>query len=321
MKLAVTIDVEEEGLFNGSYPFRNISVKNIACLKKLDPIFTELKIRPTLFISYQVANHQAQAKEVLRLINKWGGEAGAHLHPWNTPPEGPSPHPEPVPSEWMNETLLKAKLDTLLKTIRRLDIKPVSFRMGRFNMGPKMFQALEDAKIKVDSSISPMRKYYGGPAHIIGLTDPYFPEARNPLIKGTSRILEVPLTILPLTRNMGLFLDHLENKKLLPQTWVSWFSMYLGSLSAQPMATGLIGLKAAVNRHRARNGKVLTLYFHSSELFPGGCPQHPTKEHTARFLEKLQDYFSWLINDLKMESLTVSELYDHFQQRNHGPEV
>ena len=78
--------------------------------------------------------------------------------------------------------------------------------MGRFNMGPTMFSVLQETDIEVDSSIAPMQRYYGGPDHLIAPTDPYFPDPVDPRCPGSSNLLEVPLTTVPLTRNLGRYL-------------------------------------------------------------------------------------------------------------------
>jgi len=99
MRLAVTIDVEEEGLFSGAYDARNTPVENVPHLTRLDPIFQEWGIKPTLLVTYRVAEHKPHQELLLALSDKWRGEIGAHLHHWNTPPLEPLPYPQPVPSE------------------------------------------------------------------------------------------------------------------------------------------------------------------------------------------------------------------------------
>ena len=110
MRLVVTIDVEEEGLFSSRYESGNAPVSNVAELKRLDPIFREWNIRPTLMIAYQVVRTAEHRDLLLALRETWNGEIGAHLHPWNTPPLETLPYPEPVPSELMSRELLAAKL-------------------------------------------------------------------------------------------------------------------------------------------------------------------------------------------------------------------
>lgn len=314
MKLVVTIDVEEDGLFSGRYDSHDIPANNVSGLGILDPIFRDLGIRPTLLVSYQVACHQLHHELLMQLSEKWEGEIGAHLHTWNTPPFEPSPYAKPVPSELMPRKLLTAKLENLFEAINRMGVDPVSFRMGRFNLGPKMLSILEETRIQVDSSIAPMRRYYGGPAHLSAKTDPYFPNSKNPLSPGKSKILEVPITILPLRPRLGSFLEHISEIFIIPHSWISWFARDLASIPAQPMLTGLGRLKAAVRLHRIRGGNVVTTFFHSSELMPGGCPQHPTEVHVERFLRKLRRFLSWLRSEMNVESLTMSQIRTIYHQ-------
>ena len=83
--VAVSLDVEEEGLFTGQYARRAYTVANTACLKRLDPL-CEQGVRPTLFCAYSVFRDAAARRELARLRDTFGAEIGAHLHHWNTPP-------------------------------------------------------------------------------------------------------------------------------------------------------------------------------------------------------------------------------------------
>jgi hypothetical protein len=304
VKLVVTIDVEEEGLFSGRYESHNVSVKNVAELARLDPVFREWNIKPTLLLAHAVASDECHRDLLLRLKQQWKAEIGAHLHPWCTPPFQHLPHPEPVPSERIPRDLLQAKLESLLQSIRHLGVTPTSFRMGRFNLGPRMFALLEPAGIRVDSSVAPMRRFHDRPDRLAAPTDPYFPDPEELRRPGCSRVLEVPITILPVVPRLDALLDRLP----VPSRWASWLAMHVGSISAQPMHTGLARLKTAVRLHRHRGGQVLTLYFHSSDLMPGGRPQHRTAADVDRFLVRLRDFFAWLHREMPLESFTLSQL-------------
>ncbi len=314
MKLAVTIDVEEEGLFRSEYHSGDAPASNVPRLQLLDSVFREFDIRPTLLVSYQVARYAPNRRILLELVSRWQGEMGAHLHPWNTPPLDPLPYPEPAPSELIPRELLAAKLENLTAALKPMGVRPVSFRMGRFNMGPKMLSVLEESEIRVDSSICPMRKYYGGPSHLAAPSEPYFPDRDNLCRAGSSEILEVPLTVLPVVPGLGSALEGIERTGLVPRAWVSWFAMNLGSLPAQPYWTGLRRLKMAVQLHRARGGHVLCVFFHSSELLPGASPQTSTDQDVERFIDRLRHFFSWLRRKISVESITLSELRDSFHR-------
>ncbi len=321
MILAVTIDVEEEGLFSTRYDSRRVPTENVSCLTKLDHIFTEHEIRPTLFVSYQAARRASHRDLLIGLQEKWHGEIGAHLHHWNTPPIEDLPYAQPVPSELMPRRLLKAKIETLFEAIAEMNVEPVSFRMGRFNLGPKIFNLLEHTSILVDSSIAPMRKEYGGPAGIRAPVDPYFPDPENPRTQGGSKILEVPVTILPVVRGVDCGLERLAANPRLPESAVLWVAKYLASISIQPMALGLRRLKAGARFHRNRGGRVLTMYFHSSELMAGGCPQHRTEGDVDRFLKKLDKFLGWLRNELPGESRVMSEVREIYLNEHAGTDT
>ena len=310
MKLAVTIDVEEEGLFSGRYDKYDAPVHNVSKLSLLDPLFREWGIRPTLFLSYKVAQHRPHHDLILSLQEKWKAEIGAHLHMWNTPPFVPINDPEPVSSEMIPREIMREKLETLLEEMIKMGKKPSSFRMGRFDMGPRLFSLLEEAEIRVDSSISPTRSEYGGGAYLRAPTNPYFPDPAKPWSPGDSTILEVPLTILPLLPATGRLLEGLWNRVPSSRHAVSWTSKYLFSLSAQPVAQGIGRLKTAVKLHARRGGDVVTIFFHSSELTPGISPIHPSDRHVEQFLEKLGVFLAWLRKEMHVESLTLSELYE-----------
>ena len=318
MILAVTIDVEEEGLFSGKYEGHDAPARNIPELERLDSVFRESGIRPTLLVSYQAVRDASNQEVLLNLRDRWQGEIGAHLHHWNTPPIVELPYRQPVDSELMPVDLLEAKLNTLLKALKAMGADPLSFRMGRFNLGPKMFSVLERSPICTDSSIEPMRKEPAGPDHLSAPTGPYFPDSGCPTLVGNSRIMEIPMTLVPINLKLRQVLLHIEKHGLVSNSAIGWLSRTVLALSTQPMAMGLGRLKAAVRIHQLRGGEVLTVYFHSSELMPGGCPKHRSDADVKRFVEKLRQYFTWLRKGMVSDSLTLSEVGEMFRARASG---
>ncbi len=304
MRLVVTIDVEEEGLFSDRYESHNTSVRNVAELVRLDSLFREWSITPTLLLAHPVATAESCRDLLLKLKQQWKAEIGAHLHPWSTPPFQSLSQPEPVPSEQIPRELLQAKLESLLQSIRHMGVTPTSFRMGRFNIGPRIFSLLETAGIRVDSSVAPMWRFHEGPERLAAPADPYFPDPVEPRRPGGSSVLEVPITILPALPRLDVLLDRMP----MPSRWVSWFAMHVGAVSAQPMHTALPVLKTAARLHRDRGGQVLTIHFHSSELMPGGCPQHRTAQDVDHFLDRLRAFLAWLHREMRVESLTLSQV-------------
>jgi hypothetical protein len=319
MQLAFTIDVEEEGLFSGSYLTGNPPLHNISSLSLLDPIVSEFDLRPTLLVSYHAVRDGYQRDYINDLGRRWRAEIGAHLHPWNTPPLVDLPYRQPVPSELMPREILTAKMGSLWRALADMGVVPTSFRMGRFNLGPKMFSILSDTAIIVDSSVAPMRSYYGGPKHLGAPTDPYYPDPADPARPGRSNILEVPLTIVPILAGSGAIFGRLEPLPFPLNRLTAWTAQYLASLAAQPVGMGLRRLKLACRLHRQRGGRVLTVLLHSSELMPGGCPRHPRCEQVTGFLRRLHAFLSWVRSDLQAEPVTLSDLARLESARKGGP--
>jgi hypothetical protein len=124
---------------------------------------------------------------------------------------------------------------------------------------------------------------------------------------------------LPILPAAGAFLRLMESWPFPPSQWTAWIAKHLASLPAQPVWTGLRGLKLACRLHRRRGGRVLTVFLHSSELMPGGCPWHQSREQVKGFLRRLHAFLSWARNDLQAEAVTLSDLARRASVRLNGP--
>lgn len=307
--LAITLDVEEEGLFSGRYPRTPFGVANVAELRRLEFIPREFGFPLTLLATYPVVRDPA-AREVLSYWQKeHGAEIGVHLHPWNTPPFEEVPDPEPVRSTRLPPALLEAKLGTLTAGIREaFQTPPRSFRMGRFDWCPALLSLLPRFGLTVDSSMVPLTQKVGGPRHFLAPPDPFWlplPEAAG------APLLEVPVTMVPVWAR-GPRLVH-GFSSLFPgrlgEVLRSWFP-YVGAAGIHPAWFPLVSMRLAAYLHRRRGGRVLTLFLHSSELLPGGSPQFPTAEAVDRLVAKLREFLVWLVRTGPVAGVTLSGLFE-----------
>ena len=172
MKLVISLDVEEEGLFSGRYP-RESGVTNVAELRRLEFIPREFGLPLTLLVSYRVARDPAACQVLARWRDLYRAEIGVHLHPWSTPPFADLPLPEPVPAEELPRPLLRAKFAHLVQAVHAsLGVTPASFRMGRFDFGPKVMGLLPEFGLRVDSSIVPLT-LKGPGAYFLAPAEPF----------------------------------------------------------------------------------------------------------------------------------------------------
>jgi len=307
MKLVISIDVEEEGLFSGRYARTPPGVTNVAALGRLAFIPRDFGLPLTLLVTYQVARDPAACRVLAEWRDRCGAEIGAHLHHWNTPPFAELIDPEPVASERLDRALLRDKFASLLSQIRAgLAVTPRSFRMGRFDAGSRVFSLLPEFGLEVDSSVAPLTRKNPDPRFFLAPADPFpladFSPEGQPL-------LEVPITLVPVVAGTPELVARLA--AMAPPTWgarLQSLFRYGGVTGVQPAMYPLASLKLAASLHRRRGGRVLTLYFHSSELNPGTNPLFTTEAAVNRFVDKIRTFLTWLVKTGPVEGVTLAAL-------------
>ena len=307
MKLVISIDVEEEGLFFGHYPRTPPGVSNVAELSRLAFIPREFGLPLTLLVTYQVARDPAACQVLTEWRERYGAEIGVHLHPWNTPPFADLPHPEPIPSAKLPRELLRDKFANLLSQIgSTLEVAPRSFRMGRFDAGPQVWSLLPEFNLAVDSSVVPLTPKGIDTRHFLAPADPFLLQA---LGLKDSKLLEVPVTMVPVLAGTPGLIAHLA--ALLPLTWGQGLQRsfrYVAAAGVQPAWYPLASMQLAAQLHRRRGGQVLTMFFHSSELKPGASRLFPTETAVQRFVAKIRAFLNWLVQTGPVEGVRLSDL-------------
>ena len=318
LRVVVSLDVEEEGLFSGSYASRGCSVQNVALLQRLAPLSDELGFPLTLFCAHTVLTDAAACRTLEKLRDHHGAEIAAHLHHWSTPPlDAHSGSGTPPRTHTLDRDLLRRRLATLLEAGRRFDGAPLtSFRMGRWDLKNCVRPLLAEQGITLDSSVCPLRQHKGGPDHFLAPADPYWVDGATP--DGTP-LLEAPITQIPLLRPLPALWRALIRDIPRRDAFHFW-----GALSANPFWHNARVMRAAARLHHARGGKVLSIFWHSSELMPGGSPQTPDQRASDAHFEKIFAFFRWLRQRLPVQGVTAAQLRAEaprmaFPHRPSGP--
>ena len=315
--LVVSLDVEEEGLFTGSYAQSGVSVKNTQALTRLAPLLAR-KIKPTLFCAYPVLA-DAPARSLLQTLHDKGCEIAAHLHHWNTPPferETESVLTR-VPAGELSDELFAAKLASVLELARSCTSSPVtSFRMGRWDLHRSRFPLLARAGLLTDASVRPLHgraSQSPSPDHFAAPSDPYWIPTK------AGHIFEVPLTVMPLIPAIRPLLTSCRKAKG-PlgrlATFLASTTNYWGALALLPVYHPLWAMQAITAYYLACGGQVLSLTWHSSEMQPGATPHLPTEAHVQKLLTRITNYLDWLLRRYDVHSLTMNEL-----RNTLGPKV
>lgn len=297
--LCLSLDVEEEGLFCGHYETTRPQLKNISLLPELLPVVKEFNINPTLFCAWSVFADKSGRETLEYMQANCGAEIGAHLHHWNTPPLSAEQCEKPARTHLLQRDIFLAKLDTLLDAAKNFLGHPAeSFRMGRWDLKAPLLAYLAERGIKADSSICPLRNFAGGANHFMAPVQPWW----RPTRAGT--ILEVPLTQLPLWKGLAKFWNSISVVKPEIQDTFHFF----GALSANPFWHNSFVMRQAVKTLLARGGKILNLFWHSSETMPGGSPRTPDEYSARKYWQKIYKFFSWLYSEYDVTSLTIGSL-------------
>lgn len=301
LTVIISLDVEEEGLFSGSYRPTGCGVENIALLRKLSPLTHDLGFPLTLFCAHTVFTNTVACNHLAYMRDQCQAEIGLHLHHWSTPPiENENVLSKPVPSDRMPSALLQKKLQNLMRAGTSFQGAPLtSFRMGRWDLKKILRPLLSDLGITVDSSVCPLRAYPQGPDFFLAPADPYWADTQAPL-------LVLPITQIPVFPALtkiwyGLF----RHNQTILDTFHFW-----NVASANPVWHNPHVMRLATRMHSRRGGKVLSLFWHSSEMLPGGSPNIPDENAAQRLIDKIYDFLGWLNEHFDVEALTAAQYYE-----------
>ncbi|MDR2055419.1 MAG: hypothetical protein LBQ10_06075 [Desulfovibrio sp.] len=296
----VSLDVEEEGLFSGRYPAAGCGVRNVALLPRLAPLTRDLGFPLTLFCAYTVFDNADARRALAFMRDKCGAEIAGHLHHWSTPPLRAASAETTIPERThrMPDSLLRRRLDSLLTAGRRFQGAPLtSFRMGRWDLKSTLRPLLGEFGITLDSSVCPLRAFRDGADHFLAPADPYW-------IEGTGQgLLESPVTqIAPAPWLARLWHKHVRRPALLDSFH------YWGAVSPNPVWHGERAMRLATRLHVFRGGRVLHLFWHSSEMLPGASPNVPDQAASRALFKKICSFLRWLKKSFAVCAVTAAQL-------------
>ena len=197
VQVAISVDVEEDGLGCGRYPRTAPGVANVMALDRLEFATRDFGVPLTLLATHPVVMDGACARLLARWQDRLGAEIGAHLHPWNTPPfpaDGKEYGGNPTPLDAEKMAVLRSAIE------QRVGTSPVSFRMGRFAISERLFDDVQRAGFLRDASVVPFHVSSGG---LAAYAVPPAPYRLRPATGTSAALWEIPLTNLPVWPRAG----------------------------------------------------------------------------------------------------------------------
>ena len=309
----LTIDTEEEWLWENDFPQENCSVQNIKHIPAFQQQCEKLGIRPTYFVDYAIAQDNYSQEVFKDIIASRKAEVGAHLHPWCNPPffgkttEAES-HVINLPKEQVAQ-----KLHALSEVIcQSLGVRPRSFRSGRWGISGDTLQLLVSRGFDVDSSVYPFYKneYFsceGSPL------SPYWPSYDDSLSVGTQReIIEIPVSA-------GYNVKHFDAADMVHSTlakpaiaWTRsigllWRLGLLKKIYLSPELTETKNMNALIDSCLKNQHSVIHMYLHSSSLIDGATGLLNIDNAFERICERMGRSVAHLQSKANVRFCTISE--------------
>lgn len=279
----ITIDTEGDNLWSAPAP---VTTRNVAFLPRFQALAERYGFLPCYLTDYDIVRSQDFLAFARPLVRRGAAEIGAHLHPWNTPPlqeltgrdAACGPYATEYPPAVIAEKIrtLTARLETAFETPIR------SHRAGRWGFNGAYARILVERGYLVDCSVTPGVSWraclgdpagQGGPDYTACPHEPYFVDLADVCRPGGSMLLELPVTILPVSpplvdgirralppRNL---LRRLLNRAWPPLTWL------------RPTRTNRRAMLRVLDAALRRRRSFVEFMLHSSELMPGGSPGFP----------------------------------------------
>ena len=306
-QLLVVVDTEAEFDWGSSPSSDSMSVSSMDSIGLGQQIYDQYGLKPCYAVDYAVASQVRGYRELKSFFQSNRCEIGAHLHPWITPPIEEALCPRYTFPGNLPAHLERTKLEALTKIIEKVfGQKPMSFKAGRYGIGPSTSSILGSLGYEIDLSYCPPidYRYCGGPDFSDLESKPFwFGEEK--------KLLEVPMT--------GAFCGlSSENAKRLysfgqiyPKVKLQSLFSRLGLvdrliLSPEGFTTAEhIKLTKALI---AQGVRTFTWSLHSTSFAPGNTPYVNNEADLRMFLDSFRRYFDFFFGELGGEPTSPAQL-------------
>ncbi len=268
-RVLLTVDTEEEFDWNAPFARTGFGLSHVTRLGRFQHFCQDLGIVPLYLIDWPIAS-SPDATAILRpAVDAGRAEIGIQLHPWVNPPfeeevTTRNSYAGNLPFELEREKLLALR-DLIEETY---GVAPLSYRAGRYGLGPRTHEILREAGVAIDTSVRANFDYRAGhgPDYTAHPLEPYWVDAEQTL-------LELPLTSVfwGMLRRQGRWLHPLAAR--LPRangvlSTAGLFERIALTPEGVTLDEAIRGIDIAVDDGLP----LIVLSFHSPSLAPGHTP-------------------------------------------------
>lgn len=311
--MLITVDTEGDNLW--SRPSR-IETKNAGHLYRFQALCESKGFKPTYLTNYEMAKSEIFVELGREVVKRKTGEIGMHLHAWNSPPSLPLTDNDfdcrPYLIEYP-DTVIAAKVShmtSLLEDTFAVSIK--SHRAGRWAFNETYARTLVECGYCVDCSVTPHVTWEqtkghpeknGGSNYLLFPETAYFLDLSDISRPGSSRLMELPVTIMPFVSTLNRLTTGFYGFELFRRLHaknVFWL---------RPNGRNLDMLLWVVDKATTLDRDYIQFMIHSSELMPAGSPTFKTQNDIDQLYRDLDTLFS----HIAAKGYIGRTLYDHYE--------
>ena len=312
----IIIDTEEDFNWSGPYRRKGHKVESVWHQYKAHKLYDPLGIKPTYLIDYPILANAEASAIFLKMYEAGTCALGIHLHPWTNPPY----------DEWLcdknsfpnnlNQSLFIEKLDQLIKLFKkRFGFEPDTYKAGKYGIDEDCLDILIDKGLLVDTSIMPWSNYdaSGGPNFYSAPTNAFWYGKQQSLLElPVSRGLIGPLSKQPY--NHFFYRAYRNPWRQLKFSSILARAKLLQRIDLSPEGHRIRDQKKLVESQLKQGQKIFIYSYHSPSLAIENTPYVRKEKDLVAFLDNINSFTHYFINDLGGKFITPAELAAQLRQ-------
>lgn len=300
-RVLLTVDTEEEFDWNAPFTRDRHSLTHVPEIARFQTFCERIGARPVYLVDWPIVEN-AQAVEIIAdAVRRGMAEVGMQLHPWVNPPFDEAVCAHNSYAGNLPPALEEAKLMRLRDRIEQaFGVAPMSYRAGRYGLGPHSAQLLKRAGVVVDTSVRALFDYSPGEG-------PDY--SRHPLmpywVDDARDLLELPVSSVYRGALRGFGPQLHKMQRHVPSLF-SGFSRLglLERIALTPEGVTINEALRGIDRALALGLPVLVLSFHSPSLAAGHTPY----VKSAADVETLYAWFDIAYRELARRGVTSTTI-------------